>query len=105
MLFLKFLERIPDLLLPNLEAKNHTLYIAWREVVHLVGSLFLLGTSHLLMVATSLNIPFVTLMVLVVWLIYQEAYRHPKIYGQRAWKGVLDVAVWVVPFILYLLFF
>lgn len=92
------------MLLPGLEAKNHLLYIAWREVCHLIGSLVLLAISHLALVFTSYNVPLITLVALVLWLVYQEAYRHPKVYGQKAWKGVLDVVVWLLPFTLYFAF-
>lgn len=101
MSFLKFLERIPDILLPNLKAKSHTLYIVWREVCHLIGSLFLLVVSHGLMLVSSLNVPLFVFVALFAWLLFQEFYRHPKMYHQKLWKGILDVVVWVTPFALY----
>lgn len=86
---------------PRLKKRNYPLYVAWREVCHILGSLFLLGLSFTLTPYTTYDIPLIVFSVLTVWMIYQEAYLHPKKYCQKPWKGILDVFSWITPFIFY----
>lgn len=104
MSFLSTIEQIPDRLLPGLDAKSYPLYVCWREVCHIFGSLILLGISHLLFTYSLYNIPVVVFLILLAWMTYQEFYLHPKLYGQKLWKGILDWLSWVVPFTLYFIF-
>ena len=99
MIFLKFIEKIPDKIIPSLKQRNYALYVLWREICHIIGSLILLYVSYLI---TPKTVP-VTFILLTIWMTYQEFYFHPKKYDQPLWKGLIDWLSWITPFIIYFL--
>jgi len=103
MLSFTFLEKLPNKIFPHLQSKNYALYIIWRELCHLTGSLFLILISYFLkpLIPAASIIIFV---VLLLWMTYQEFYLHPKKYDQKLWKGILDWLSWIAPFVIYLTF-
>jgi len=79
----------------------------YRETFHFIGSiLFIMSATFL-----SKNFfgseaaLYVLLWTAIAALSFQEFYVHPKKYGQRAKKGVIDWLTWVVPIALYAFLF
>ncbi len=101
----EFLEKVPDLIAPNLKAKNPSLYFLWREVCHVTGSIILIFLSYILLIKTNYNIIPPLFLFLFVWMTYQEFYLHPKKYNQKLYKSIADWLAWITPFVLYLIFF
>ncbi len=97
------LDQIPDRLFPHLQEKSVALYVLWREVCHLAGSLGAIGISHLFFLTLHPFAPLVVGFALVFWITYQEFFLHARKYHQPRWKGVLDWFVWILPFSFYLL--
>ncbi len=81
--------------------------ILYRELFHFIGSVFVIVLATLLskkIFGSDVTI-YLLLYGAIVALTFQEFYVHPRHYGQRAGKGVLDWLVWVVPMVIYLLRF
>ncbi len=78
--------------------------VLYRQVFHFIGSVLVI------VLATELSRDFfgsetalyVLLFTAIAALTYQEFYVHPKRYGQRFRKGLIDWSVWVVPMMVYL---
>ena len=76
----------------------------YRQGFHLLGSvLFILFAA---LVSKDLLVNDAALYFLmcaaIAALTYQEFYFHPRRYGQRLKKGVIDWSFWVVPMLIYL---
>ena len=99
--FTSFPDNIPDKLLPGLEKRSYFLYIAWREVCHVAGSIILLTLSHYLSLFLSLHLTPFIFGALLVWMTYQEFVLHKRLYNQKLWEGMLDWLAWITPFVLY----
>lgn len=101
--FIKFkgVDGIPDFLWPSLKQNTRVRYLMWREVCHVTSSVILLILS--LYIATRVSFPVTVLVftLLAGWITFQEFYLHPRKYGQKSLKGMLDWGAWVLPFAVY----
>lgn len=102
--WLERIEYIPEVTWPELKQRSYGLYVAWTEAWHLAGSLTLLAIAHVLSLHVGENALLFVFISLLVYITYQEFYRHPLKYHQRFVKGVCDWLAWVVPFVLYFLY-
>lgn len=75
----------------------------YREVFHLLASIFLVYVAHILgkNFGTLNGIAFIILIVTSIS--FQEFYIHPKYYHQRTVKTITDWVVWMVPVLVYIL--
>jgi len=107
MLFLDYLDRIPDKVFPQLKPKIVDGFLFFpckffREIFHIIGSLLLIILSHILYFYVYINVPIIVFILLVIWITYQEFYLHPKKYNQKLLNGILDWLSWIIPFAVYL---
>ncbi len=92
-----------DSIFPNLQKKNLVLFIFYRSVLHILGSVILIIVTHNLSFYTFKSLPLIVFILLLVYIFYKEIIFDPKYYNQKAYKGVIDVAMWVLPFLIYFL--
>ena len=72
---------------------------AYRQVFHLLGSLFIIGAAtflsrHFFGSDTAL---FILLGLAFAFITYQEFLLQPRTYNQHWQKGLADWSVWLVP--------
>ncbi len=90
------------MIMPDLQAYSSSLYFIWREVCHIVGSVALIVVSYVLSVWIGHDVKPIIFVALLVWMTYQEFVLHPRKYGQKLSKGIIDWLAWVAPFAIYL---
>lgn len=112
MSFLDFFDSIPDRIMPGLYKRKYlehreppVWYTAWREVCHAAGSVILIVIGYFLSLYVYTYSSIIIFALLTAWMTYQEFYLHPKKYGQTFWHGVCDWLAWIVPFVIYFIFF
>lgn len=76
----------------------------YREIFHFLGSIFVIATSTILTkyFFGSDTALYFLLYAAIAALTFQEFYYHPKYYGQRMHRGVLDWSVWTLPMLIFL---
>lgn len=88
---------------------NHLGYklMAYRQVCHMVGSVILITAITLLSkeLFGSDRALYVLLATAIIALFLQEFYLHPKLYGQKYEKGLIDLAAWLIPIAIYITLF
>lgn len=128
-----YLSKIPDRLYPfkaEIEGKfvrgqrayQHALEAAWekyglgsigyklmlyRQTWHLVGSLVVIFLATLLVKEffSTYKALYFLFVIAILIISYQEFYLHPKHYGQKTKKGIVDWLSWIVPMSAYLYLF
>lgn len=77
--------------------------LLYREVFHFVGSIVFIISATLISneLFGSDKALYVLMGAAVLALGFQEFYVHPRTYGQRPQKGVLDWLSWVIPMVVY----
>lgn len=79
----------------------------YRQTFHFLGSVLFIVAATLVSqeLIGSERALYVLLFAAIIALAFQEFYVHPRLYGQKVKKGVIDLAAWVVPIALYFFFF
>jgi hypothetical protein len=79
----------------------------YRQTFHFIGSVLFIVFATLISqdLFGSEAALYVLLCMAIVALMYQEFYLHPRMYGQRAVKGVVDLFSWVTPIVAYFILF
>ncbi|MDB5225326.1 MAG: hypothetical protein JWL87_278 [Candidatus Adlerbacteria bacterium] len=79
----------------------------YRETFHFVGSVVLVVAATIVSKTFfgSETALYVLLGTVIVALFFQEFYLHPKLYGQRYKKGVIDLLSWITPMAAYFFLF
>lgn len=77
--------------------------LLWREAFHFGASIFVVFIADQMFRNMSFFNGFAFLGFVVFCVALQEFYLHPHYYGQKAQKGMIDFAVWMVPIVLYIL--
>ena len=75
----------------------------WREFLHSVISIMFVTT--VVGIQTLFNIPsFATIMIIaaIIGILFQELYIHPKLYGQKWGRTIVDIVVWVAPLVIFI---
>lgn len=79
----------------------------YREFFHFIGAILFIVFSTL--ISKSLYglelLPFFFMGSAILALAFQEFYFHPKKYNQVFKKGFIDWVVWIVPMLVYLIYF
>lgn len=78
--------------------------LMYREAFHFVGALLFIALAtyvsrHFFGSDVALRVLFITAVIAIS---FQEFYLHPRRYGQRFRKSLLDWMVWVIPMGTYL---
>lgn len=76
----------------------------YREAFHFAGSVIFIAAAAVLskLFLGSDQALYVLSGAAILAIAYQEFYLHPKWYGQRLQKGILDWVTWVAPIAAYL---
>lgn len=77
--------------------------LLWRSVFHVGGSIILLLIADSMFDHLSFFNGFAFLVLVVGCIAVQEFYLHPRYYGQKPLKGLIDFTAWVLPIVLYIL--
>ncbi len=79
----------------------------YRQTFHFIGSVLFIIFATLISqdLFGSEAALYVLLCMAVVALMYQEFYLHPRMYGQRTVKGVVDLFSWITPIVAYFILF
>lgn len=81
--------------------------MVYRQAFHFLGSVLFIVAATVVSqeLIGSERALYVLLCAAIIALAFQEFYVHPRLYGQRARKGVIDLLAWVTPMALYFFFF
>ena len=77
--------------------------LLWREVFHFGASVFVVFIADQMFRHMSFFNGFSFLIFVIVCVAVQDFYLHPHYYNQKAQKGIIDFAVWMLPIMLYIL--
>lgn len=77
--------------------------LLYREVFHFFGSVLFIIAATVISneLFGSEKALYVLMGAAILAFGFQEFYMHPRTYGQRTQKGILDWLSWVVPMIVY----
>ncbi|MBP9710905.1 MAG: hypothetical protein KBD50_01435 [Candidatus Pacebacteria bacterium] len=78
--------------------------MVYRQTFHFIGSLLFIVFATLISqdLFGSEAALYALLCMAIIALTYQEFYLHPRKYGQRVKKGVIDWCVWIAPMLVYI---
>lgn len=80
--------------------------MVYRQIFHFIGSILFIIFATLVskeIFGSEVSLYFL-LVTAIVALTYQEFYVHPRRYGQRIRKSLLDWFFWVIPMLVYIFY-
>ncbi len=77
--------------------------LTWREFLHSIVAIVFVTT--VVGVQTLFQIPHFAMIMIaaaIMGILFQELYVHPKLYGQKWERTIIDIVVWVTPLIIFI---
>jgi hypothetical protein len=93
---------ITDAVFPGLEKKNAFLHILYRTFLHVVSAVVI--ALLCLQADEVVNFEFSRYFIglFSLYILYKEIIFDPRFYGQKWYKGVVDICSWLIPFAIIL---